>query len=330
MLASIVALLAVPGYSSPPQLTTKTADATKPDVTPTITLPEKLQGNYFVVIRANTNGKVVKWMVLDPGADLLPSDVVANPLACVLIGAPGVYRVRAYTALGDTPSDWAECVATIGTPVPPQPPPVPTGVTALAGDRVVNLSWIARCDRDCTCSIYRGTVSGGETLLVKGLTVSVYMDTAVVNGTKYFYQITCTNVNGESQRSVEVNATPGAPGPQPGPAPIPVAGYRVLMVYESATLANIPAAQREIFFDKSVRDYLRATCVKGIDNITPEWRVWDTNSDTINEPKLWQDAMKRERKSLPWILVSNGTTGFEGPLPGTVAETLTLLKQFAQ
>lgn len=118
------------------------------------------------------------------------------------------------------------------------------------------------------------------------------------------------------------------PGPTPGPAPIPADGFRVLMVYESADLSKMPAAQESVLMDSSVRSYLNSKCVPGTDGKTKEWRIWDQNVDTTNEVKLWQDAMKRPRQSLPWIVISNGKSGFEGSLPGNVADTLSLLKKF--
>ena len=38
--------------------------------------------------------------------------------------------------------------------------------------------------------------------------------------------------------------------------------------------------------------------------------------------------MKRTRSSVPWLVVSNGVTGFEGPLPATEAEITAILTQF--
>ena len=57
-------------------------------------------------------------------------------------------------------------------------------------------------------------------------------------------------------------------------------------------------------------------------------RFFDQSVDNSNDAKIWQDAMKRPRSGLPWIVVSNGTTGYEGPLPLTEADTLALLKKY--
>lgn len=137
----------------------------------------------------------------------------------------------------------------------------------------------------------------------------------------------CTVVVGEAP-------TPPGPGPKPpepkpdGKAPIAGEGFRVLVIYESAELPKLPAAQSAILYAASVRDYLRARCAKDADNPQGAWRMWDKDVDASAESQPWKDAMKRERKSLPWVLISNGRTGYEGPLPGTITETLTLLQRY--
>lgn len=122
---------------------------------------------------------------------------------------------------------------------------------------------------------------------------------------------------------------PVPPTPPPEPAPIPVAGLRVLIVYESKDLGKMPAAQQNVLYSKTVRDYLTAKCVAGTDGKTKEWRIWDADADTSAEGKLWQDVMKRERKALPWVVISNpGKGGFEGPLPENADKFLDLVKKY--
>jgi hypothetical protein len=123
-------------------------------------------------------------------------------------------------------------------------------------------------------------------------------------------------------------APPVPPVPPTPPAPIPSAGFRALIVYDTAKVATLPREQQLILFSKSVRDYLNATAVKGTDSKTGEWRIYDKDTDVSKESQLWQDAMKRPRKELPWLIVSNGKSGFEGPLPATVADTLALFKKY--
>lgn len=121
---------------------------------------------------------------------------------------------------------------------------------------------------------------------------------------------------------------PNPPQPPPTPAPIPADGLRVLIVEDVAQRVKLPAAQSAILFDKSVRDYLNSKCVAGADSKTKEWRIWDKGVDASAESKLWQDAVKRPAKSYPWLIISDGKTGYEGPLPADVDATLALLKKY--
>lgn len=122
--------------------------------------------------------------------------------------------------------------------------------------------------------------------------------------------------------------TPPTPPVPPTPPPIPQEGLRVLILYESAELSKLPAPQQLVLASQSVRDYLNGKCVVGADGKTREWRMWDKDVDASAESKVWQEALARPRKGVPWIIVSNGKDGFEGPLPASVDETLALLKKY--
>ena len=78
-------------------------------------------------IRAETNGKVVKWVALTPGLSVRPVD---GGRVLLVSGPTGRYELLAYTALGDVPSAPARCVVVIGDAPPgpapgPDPPPTP-------------------------------------------------------------------------------------------------------------------------------------------------------------------------------------------------------------
>jgi pectate lyase/pectin methylesterase-like acyl-CoA thioesterase len=87
----------------------------------------------------------------------------------------------------------------------------PTGVAAEAGNAKVDLSW-----NTVTGATYYSVKRSGNntsgglpyTTVATNVMENRYSDTAVTNGTKYFYVITAANENGESFNSVEVNATP--------------------------------------------------------------------------------------------------------------------------
>lgn len=111
--------------------------------------------------------------------------------------------------------------------------------------------------------------------------------------------------------------TPKPPEPKPPePAPIPDAGFRVLIVYEASDATKYPRGQVNFMNSTSLEAYCRMKCP--VVNGQPERRIWDKDTDTANAAKVWQDALKRattKATSYPWIIVSNGKTGYEGPLP---------------
>lgn len=165
--------------------------------------------------------------------------------------------------------------------------------------------------------------------------------TAVVSGPVGTYRLYAYGAKGDVASDpvlclIVIGTPDPTPGPGPGPkppeptppAPIPVDGFRVLFVVESSDASKLTAAQLAILTSGEIRTYLNSKCVVGPDGKTKEWRQWDKDVDTSAESQLWQAAMKRPRSSLPWIVISDGKTGFEGPLPATIADTLAILKKY--
>ena len=116
--------------------------------------------------------------------------------------------------------------------------------------------------------------------------------------------------------------------PTPVDPPIPTDGNRVLIVYESSELSALPPDQAVLMTSGNVRDYLQRKCSKGSDGKTPEFRIWDKDVDATNAGQTWKDALAIQRNGLPWLIVSNGTTGFSGPLPDNEAALIAKLKQY--
>lgn len=114
---------------------------------------------------------------------------------------------------------------------------------------------------------------------------------------------------------------PPGPGPSPDPpAPIAGDGFKVLVVYEKKDHIKLTPGQINTIWGQKVRDYIAAK--KG------EFLILDKDEDVNVAGKAWADAMARPRTSLPWIIVSNGKTGFEGPLPGHAEEINLLLRKY--
>lgn len=133
--------------------------------------------------------------------------------------------------------------------------------------------------------------------------------------------------NGPRPPPIPVPPKPIPPDPTPSPAPIPSAGFRVLIVYETADLGKYTGGQLAAIQGNQVRSYLIAKCVKE-NKGQLGYRIWDKDLAVGTEPKIWQDAFARTRATMPWLVVSNGTSGWEGPLPTTVNETMTILKKY--
>lgn len=114
--------------------------------------------------------------------------------------------------------------------------------------------------------------------------------------------------------------------PPPSPAPIPVAGLRVLVVFEATGgTALLTKNQMNELYSAELATYLNAKCAKDAKG-KAEWRIWDKDTPMANAPELWRQAMGRNRTQVPWIVISDGVTGFEGPLPD--GGILTLIRKY--
>ena len=87
-------------------------------------------------------------------------------------------------------------------------PPAPPVLTAAEGAGQVVLTWTAVTDA-VTYTVYRSPLSGGGYAPITTVSAPVYTDTAVVNGTTYYYVVTALDAAGnESSCSNEAAAMP--------------------------------------------------------------------------------------------------------------------------
>lgn len=164
---------------------------------------------------------------------------------------------------------------------------------------------------------------GQTTVSVKAITADLDKDGKFKGFLTKFYSLTFT-----------VGDVPVPPGPGPGPkppepAPIALPGYRVLFIEEKSDRQKLTIDQFNAMFGASSVNWLNANTVK--EGNQPGWRVADKEATLASEPgQHWRDALKRRPANFetPWIIISNGTTGFEGPLPKTKAELDTLLQKY--
>ncbi len=118
------------------------------------------------------------------------------------------------TAVNSANQEGSRSTEVSGTPVAGAPG-APTGLLAAAGNGSVSLTWSKPTDDGgspvTSYDIYRGTSSGGETLLLSGVMGTSYSDTGLANGTTYYFKVAAVNSTGPGAKSNEASATPQLP-----------------------------------------------------------------------------------------------------------------------
>jgi fibronectin type 3 domain-containing protein len=97
------------------------------------------------------------------------------------------------------------------------PPSVPTGLAGTPGDGKVTLSWTASTGGPASYTVSRGTTTGGPYTTVGTPTSTTFTDSAVVNGTAYFYVVSSSNGSCGSDATAQVAVTPSAGCAQAAP-----------------------------------------------------------------------------------------------------------------
>jgi fibronectin type 3 domain-containing protein len=105
--------------------------------------------------------------------------------------------------------DWLNADQNDHQPSNPSAPPVPTGLTATAGNAQVALSWNASSGATAY-DVKRSTVSGTGYATISSPTGTSYTNTGLTNGTTYYYVVAAKNANGSSANSGQVSGTPSA------------------------------------------------------------------------------------------------------------------------
>jgi hypothetical protein len=99
----------------------------------------------------------------------------------------------------------------------PVPPSAPNLAVPTAGNGSVGLSWTAPASNGGATitdyAVYRSTTAGNEAFLSYTNNQLVFTDTAISNGTTYYYKVAAINSAGTGALSNERSATPSAPVP---------------------------------------------------------------------------------------------------------------------
>jgi fibronectin type 3 domain-containing protein len=143
-----------------------------------------------------------------------------------------------------TASGGAQATDTITISLSQTVPPPPTGLTAMAGNAQVSLSWNASSGAT-SYNVYRGTSAGGEspTPIATGIVATAYTNTGLANDMTYYYKVAAVNSAGTSAKSNEASATPQAGGlpPPTGLTATPYSGSVFLLwnAVSGATSYNV-------------------------------------------------------------------------------------------
>ena len=123
-------------------------------------------------------------------------------------GTKYFYVVSAVNSGGESGNS-SEVSATPSAPL--TAPATPTGLQATGGNAQVSLSWSASTGAT-SYNVKRSTTNGGPyNTAVASPTATNYTDTAVNNGTTYYYVVSAVNTAGQSANSAQASATPASP-----------------------------------------------------------------------------------------------------------------------
>ncbi len=132
-------------------------------------------------------------------------------------------------------------------------PTKPEQVSAIAGEVRVDLTWEPPWSDGglpiTNYRLYRGTASGFLAVLREIGPEFSLVDTNLVSGQTYYYQVTAINTVGEGPPSVEVSATPTAPPDTTGPS-VAISSPAVGAIVASATVTLSGTASDNVAVQK--------------------------------------------------------------------------------
>lgn len=116
------------------------------------------------------------------------------------------------------------------------PPLAPAGLTAVAGNGQVNLTWPASASAT-SYNVRRATTDGGPYTFIANVSTTNYTDAALSNAVPYYYVVSALNMAGESGNSPQAGVPPQFIMPT-GLTVTPVAATEYLLVWEAFTNAT--------------------------------------------------------------------------------------------
>lgn len=151
-----------------------------------------------------------------PYAQIAAATAASYSDASLTNGMTYYYVVSATNRSGESGNS-AQVSAAPANPNPAAPPvtpvaapPAPSSLASTAGNATVALSWSSSSGAT-GYSVKRATVSGGPYAQIATSSSTFYNDSAVINGTTYYYVVSAVNSVGESPSSAQTTVRPAAP-----------------------------------------------------------------------------------------------------------------------
>jgi hypothetical protein len=173
--------------------------ATAGNAVVTLTWTASSGATSYNVKRATTAG--------GPYTQLASSSSAGYADSSVTNGTAYYYVVSALNAGGESANS-AQASATPAAAA--SAPAAPTNLTATSGNAQISLTWSASSGAT-SYHVKRATVNGGPYTQIAAPTSTSYLDTALSNGTTYYYVVSAVNAVGESANSAQASAAPSSP-----------------------------------------------------------------------------------------------------------------------
>ena len=137
----------------------------------------------------------------------LPTGLSVNTSSGLVSGTPTVTGTITATIAASNAVGTGSASLIIG--ILPPPPPVPTSLAAISGSSQISLSWKASTGA-ASYNLKRSLTSGTGFVNIANVTGTSVVDTAVTNGTLYYYVVTAVGSSAsESANSNSIGVMPG-------------------------------------------------------------------------------------------------------------------------
>ncbi|QLE01270.1 carbohydrate-binding protein [Galbibacter sp. BG1] len=173
--------------------------------------------SYYII------GQISKFV--KPGAQRIASNNGSDILTAAFKNTDNSYAVIAYNKSASQKTlhlNWSGKTVQYNVPgrsavtfnwssaAPSTPPSSPSGLSAVAGDKQVQLNWNSSAGASSYTVRRSNSSSGSFTTIQSNVTSNSYINTGLTNGTKYYYRVRAVNSVGSSGDSNTASATPTA------------------------------------------------------------------------------------------------------------------------